>query len=277
MPPPEHVQSSDGARIAFRRSGDGDPILFVHGSCTSSADWAFIRPLLEGDFDVVTMDRRGRGESGDGPDYAMEREAEDIFAVLDAVGADMLVAHSYGALCSTLAVQRTDRLRRLVLYEPPIAVREPRVPDLEARLAAGELDEAVAGFLGAASVPDEQIGAIRTSPAWPVLIDAVPVLPRELNASTSWRAPEGPIEVPLLYLVGGETDNAVYLDGIDDLLAAFPDHRRDTTRASATSGTCWRRRRSRNGWRGSLAEGPPPVPCGSTHPGRCAPARRYPI
>src|SRR3954454_6891115 len=111
MTPPEQVQSSDGTRIAFRRSGNGDPVLFVHGSCTSSADWAFARPLLEGDFTVVTMDRRGRGESGDGPDYAMEREPEDILAVLDAVGAEMLVAHSYGGLCATLAVQRTDRLR----------------------------------------------------------------------------------------------------------------------------------------------------------------------
>ena len=228
MTEPDHVETSDGTRIAFRRSGAGDPILFVHGSCTSSADWAFVRPLLEGDFTVVTMDRRGRGESSDGPDYAMEREAEDTLAVLDAVGAEMLVAHSYGALCSTLAVQRTDRLRRLVLYEPPIAVRDPRIPDLEALLAAGKLDEAVASFLAEAAIPADQIEAIRASPAWPVLIDAVPVLPRELEACTTWSPPEGPIDVPLLYLVGGETDSSVYLAGIDDVLVAFPDRRRET-------------------------------------------------
>jgi pimeloyl-ACP methyl ester carboxylesterase len=227
MEAPRYVESGDGTRIGIRAAGEGAAIVFVHGACTSSADWAFARPLLEDRFTVVTMDRRGRGESADGLEYSMEREADDILAVLEAVDAELLVAHSYGALCSTLAVQRTDRLRRLVLYEPPIAVRDGRVPDLEALLAAGDRDTAVARFLSAAAIPDDQIEAIRESPAWPVLTDAVPMLPRELEASMAWSAPSSPIDIPLLYLVGGETDSPVYLNGIDDLLAAFPDHRRE--------------------------------------------------
>ena len=63
------------------------------------------------------MDRRGRGDSGDGPDDAMEREAQDVLTVLDAVDGKLLVGDSYGALCSILAAERTDRLRRLVLAE----------------------------------------------------------------------------------------------------------------------------------------------------------------
>jgi pimeloyl-ACP methyl ester carboxylesterase len=123
----QQVESADGTPIAYRVSGAGDAIVLVHGTGTSSADWAFVAPLLRDRFTVVTMDRRGRGKSGDGPEYAMEREADDVLAVLDAVGAEFLVGHSYGALCSILAAKRMDRLRRLVLYEPPFALTEDRL------------------------------------------------------------------------------------------------------------------------------------------------------
>jgi pimeloyl-ACP methyl ester carboxylesterase len=224
----QHAQSADGTPIAYRASGDGEPIVFVHGAGTSGADWLFVLPHLRDRFTVVTMDRRGRGDSGDGPEYAIDREAEDVLAVLDAVDAEMLVGHSYGAMCSILAVQRTDRLRRLVLYEPPIGVTERRARGLDALVERGDTDAALEGFLRAAGAPDDQLDAIRSSPAWPVLLDAVPTLPRELRVAASWRNPAGPIEVPALYLLGGDTDDPVYLDGLDELLAAFPDLRRET-------------------------------------------------
>ena len=225
--PVDHVASADGTQIGYRAAGQGDPLLLVHGSGTTSADWAFITPLLRDRFTVVTMDRRGRGESGDGSGYAMEREAEDILAVLDAVGAELLVGHSYGGLCAILAAERTDRLRRLILYEPPIGIRVDLLGRMEELVNSGDLDSAMEGFLRAAGVPDDQLDAIRQSPAWPVLLDAAPTLPRELRAGSVWPRPEGPIEVPTLYLLGGETDNPAYLDGLDELLAAFPDSRRE--------------------------------------------------
>jgi pimeloyl-ACP methyl ester carboxylesterase len=225
--PVRHATSSDGTAIAYRVAGEGEPILFVHGSGTSSADWVFVAPFLKERFTVVTMDRRGRGESGDGPSYSMDAEAGDVLAVLDEVGAQMLVAHSYGALCSILAASRTDRLRRFVFYEPPIAVQEDRLGGLDELVERGDLDTALEGFLEAAGAPPDQLGMIRSSPAWPVLLDAVPTLPRELHAAAAWRAPEGPIDVPALYLLGGDTTNSVYLDGADELEAAFPNARRE--------------------------------------------------
>jgi pimeloyl-ACP methyl ester carboxylesterase len=222
----QHVDSADGTRIAFRASGSGEPVLFVHGSATSGADWAFVLPLLRDRFTVVTMDRRGRGASGDGADYAIDREAEDVLAVLDAVGAELLVGHSYGALCSILAAARGDGLRRLVFYEPPIAVREKGLASLDELVAEGQLDAALEWFLRGAGTPDEQFDAIRSSPAWAVLLDAVAPLPRELHACAAWRNPPGPIQVPALSLLGGDTDSRVYLDGLDELRAAFPNLRR---------------------------------------------------
>jgi pimeloyl-ACP methyl ester carboxylesterase len=221
----EYVGSADGTRIAYRVSGRGDPVLLVHGSATSGADWLFVLPLLRDRFTVVTMDRRGRGMSGDEPDYAMEREADDVLAVLDAVDAELLVGHSYGALCSILAAERTERLRRLVLYEPPIGVKGERLAGLDELVARGDHEAALEAFLRSAGAPGGQFDAIRASAAWPTLLDAVPALPRELHAAAAWRHPRGPIDVPTLFLLGADTRSPIYLEGLADLHAAFPNRR----------------------------------------------------
>lgn len=226
----QHVASADGTRIAYRTWGSGDPILFVHGSATSGADWLPVRALLRDRFTIVVMDRRGRGESEDGPDYAMEREAEDVLAVLDEVGAELLVGHSYGALCSILAARRTDRLGRLVIYEPPIAITEQSLPSLDKLLACGDHDAALGAFLRFAGASDEQFDAIRSSPAWHSLLATVPVLSRELHAGAAWRHPRGRIDVPTLWLQGADTKSRAYLEGLDDLQAAFPALRRELIR-----------------------------------------------
>ena len=197
----------------------------MHGAATSSADWAFALPHLKQRFTVVTMDRRGRGNSADGADYAMEREAEDVLAVLDAVGAELLVGHSYGALCSILAAPGTDRLRKLVLYEPPIGVRPAFLSRMDELVERGESEQVLAGFLLGAGVLEEHVELIRRSRAWPILLDAVPALPRELHAAASWKHPQGPIGIPTLFLRGADTTSVAYLDTFEDLQAAFPDSR----------------------------------------------------
>jgi pimeloyl-ACP methyl ester carboxylesterase len=221
----QYAESRDGTRIAYRASGVGPAVVFVHGAGTSGADWTFAVPFLRERCTVVAMDRRGRGASEDGPAYAMEREAEDVLVVLDAVGSSLLVAHSYGALCSMVAASQTDRLERLVLYEPPIAVRGERVAGIDEIVGRGEHEVALESFLRGAGVRDDQLELIRASPAWPVLLDAVPALPRELHACTTWRPPSEPINVPTLFLLGGDTRNSVYLEGHDELRALFPGSR----------------------------------------------------
>ena len=207
MPRVKHARSADGTEIAYRESGSGPPLVFVHGSATSGADGSSLAPVLRKQFTMVMVDRRGRGRSADGSMYGMEREAEDILAVLEATGAEMLVGHSYGALCSMLAAARTDRLRRLVLYEPPIAVQEAGLDEIGTLVAAGDHDTALAAFLGGAGASAAELDAIRNSPAWPVMLGAVPALPRELHAAACWQWPEGPIEAKTLFLLGGETDS----------------------------------------------------------------------
>lgn len=224
----QRVASADGTPIAYRATGTGEPIVFVHGAATSGADWLFVQGFLRDRFTVVTMDRRGRGESGDAAAFAIEREAEDVLAVLDAVGAELLVGHSYGAMCSVNAAALTDRLRRVVLYEPPLGLRLEDAEALDRIVAAGDLEGALAAFLTGAGVRPDELEVIRSSAAWPVLLTAVPALPRELMAIATWQYPAGPLEVPVLFVLGGETHNAAYLHGLDDLLATFPSLRRAT-------------------------------------------------
>ncbi len=216
-----HADSADGTRIAYRAAGAGDPILLVHGSATTSADWILVRSLLRDRFTVVTMDRRGRGQSGDGSHYSIDREGEDVLAVLEAVGAELLVGHSYGAMCSVRAAAKADSLRGLVLYEPPIGADDRALEALDDLIARGDLALALRGFLAVAGTSEQQLEAIQTSAAWPTLLGAVPSLPRELRACAVWTHPTGPIDVPTLFLRGGRTESPFYLDGFDELEAAF--------------------------------------------------------
>ena len=81
------VHSRDGTSIAYWRSGAGPPLLLVHGAVADhSTTWRLVLPELEKRFTVYAMDRRGRGGSGDGPAYDLQREAEDVAAVVGAVG-----------------------------------------------------------------------------------------------------------------------------------------------------------------------------------------------
>ncbi len=219
-----HVTSADGTSIGYRVDGEGPVVVLAHGAGTDSGDWLFVAATLRERYTVVSRDRRGRGESDDGPDYAMEREADDILAVVDAVGAEYLVGHSYGGLCSMLAAARTDRLTAVVLYEPPIAVRELPTAVLREAVEAGRHAEVLERFLLAVGMAEDQFEAVRGSRAWDALMAAVPLLPRELEAATAWKPPPpGSIEARSLYLIGGETSSSAYTDGLEETLQAFRD------------------------------------------------------
>ena len=98
----------NGKPIAKRvasRDGDGPPLLLVHGGLGDHTRWGPLLPYLDPHFTVHAMDRRGRGVSGDGPDYSPLREFEDVAAVIDAIAADSILegqAHSADFLAPQL-------------------------------------------------------------------------------------------------------------------------------------------------------------------------------
>lgn len=209
------IRSNDGTTIAYERSGNGPPLVAVHGTTADHTRWTPIRGALEKRYTVHALDRRGRGQSGDSNDYEVEREFEDVAAVVDAIGEPViLLGHSFGALCSLEATLRTNNVARLVLYEPPIPAGLP--------LYSAELIERLQGFLDngdAAAVvttffsevvrmPPAELQMLRSLPNWPARVASAHTIPRELWASESYVLDPprfADLGVPTLLLLGGDS------------------------------------------------------------------------
>lgn len=230
----EKVTSQDGTPIAYWRSGEGPPLVLVHGTSADHSRWAPVLPAFEQRYTVYAIDRRGRGGSGDSDDYALEREFEDVAAVVDSLGEPVnLLGHSHGGLCALEAALLSSNLRALVLYEPPIDVGaellSPEVIErLETLLQAGDRDEAVATMARQiAGQPPEVVAYMRSQPAWQARVAAAHTIPRELGASRTYRFDPDrfrDLAVPTLLLNGSESAPGFRMaeEAVDE---ALPDSR----------------------------------------------------
>jgi pimeloyl-ACP methyl ester carboxylesterase len=208
-----HVTAPDGVRLACDVAGDGPPLVMVHGA--GSARWSFdlVRPHLEPRFTVWALDRRGRGDSGDGDGYSLEREFEDVEAVVREAGTDaFLFGHSYGGLVSAGAAIRLGRLPRLMLYEPPmggVLADEAWIERYEAHIAAGRRNAAVRVFMhDVGGYSQEELDEMEGTPFWRARLEAAHTPPRELRAErdfTIGRLGLHTLDAPCLLLVGSES------------------------------------------------------------------------
>jgi pimeloyl-ACP methyl ester carboxylesterase len=172
------VRSADGTRIAFDRTGDGPALILVGGALADRAAAAEVSALLGERFTVLAFDRRGRGDSGDTPPYEVERELEDVAALIEeAGGSALLFGHSSGGVLSLGAVEAGLPVTKLVVYEPPFILdttRPPVPPDyvehLDVLVADGRRGDAVAYFMTTGvGVPAEMVEQMKQSPMWPGL------------------------------------------------------------------------------------------------------------
>jgi len=210
------VLSKDGTPIAYWCGGEGPPLLLLHGTAADHVRWAPVLPAFERRFTVYAVDRRGRGGSGDSEGYALEREVEDVVALVESLGEPVnLLGHSYGALCALEAAALTHKLRLLMLYEPPFEPtgKEVNPPELierlEVLLRAGDREEVVATMASEiAGQPPEVVAYMRTQPSWQARVDAAHTIPRELRVPNTYRFdPERfrGLAVPTLLLSGTES------------------------------------------------------------------------
>jgi pimeloyl-ACP methyl ester carboxylesterase len=117
----QRLTSPTGATVSYEKYGSGPPLVLVHGAFSDlKTSRAFVKPLFEMQFTVYAIARRGRGETDATAGYSLEDESSDVVAVMRSIGAPVfLLGHSYGAQTAlAAAAQVSDRVRRLVLYEP---------------------------------------------------------------------------------------------------------------------------------------------------------------
>ena len=235
----ESVTSADGTEITFERTGSGPPLVLVHGGGgIDHRRWELfgaVRPALAEHFTVYAMDRRGRGESGDADEYAIEREFEDVATVVDAIDEPgNLFGHSDGALLALEAALRTDNLHTLILYEHWFEVGDHKldfddeIADLEALIDAGENEQALVLTLREmAGLTPEKFEQFRTAPIWQGMVDAAHTIPREARATTGYEfdpARFADMTTPTLVMVGGESPQ-ILKDVAEATADALPNSR----------------------------------------------------
>jgi pimeloyl-ACP methyl ester carboxylesterase len=176
--------SQDGTLIAYERSGAGPPLVLVEaaGHHRGFSSFDGLVPLLEPHLTVVRYDRRGRGGSGDTAPYAVEREVDDLAAVIDDLGGPArLYGFSSGGLLALHAAAAGVPVPQLAALEPPIGDGETMTAsgftrDLTALVAAGRSSEAVEAFHEGIGVPAEVMAKLRGSPAWTAMAAIAPTL-----------------------------------------------------------------------------------------------------
>lgn len=236
--PTSRVQSRDGTAIAVWTSGDGPPLVVVHGTPADHTRWRPLLPYLEPHLTVHAIDRRGRGASGDAPDYVLEREFEDVAAVVDtlaeASGNPIAVyGHSHGGIVAFGAAALTRNVRRLALYEG-WPVPDPGVfalpAGLEARmdqpLEEGDRDDVVELlFRKLEDMSDQDMEAFKAAPSWPGRVAAAHTITREIRGEVGARLdPEvaARITAPVL-LITGERSADASKPHVEAVAAALPD------------------------------------------------------
>ena len=211
-PRKEIVTSADGTPIACFVSGAGPSLVLVHGAGSGHEAWDSVVPLLAPRLRMCAYDRRGRGESGDTQPYAVEREVEDLHAVVGHAGAPVsLYGHSSGAILALMAAAAGAPLERLILYEPPLFFELP--PDLPERLAAvaaaGDRDGAVATWAREGSGRSEaEIDLMRASPRWGRWLAVAHTLAYDTRIARDYvfvRDRLASLRLPTLFLLGGES------------------------------------------------------------------------
>lgn len=181
------VTSKDGTKIVYDQQGEGAAVILIDGAmCTRSfGSKPELVKLLAAHFTVYSYDRRGRGDSGDTKPYAVEREIEDIEALIaEAGGAACLYGHSSGAaLALEAAVTLGDTIKKIAMFEAPYnddreAQRGWReyTQQLTELLAANRRGDAIALFMALVGTPADQIEGMRRAPFWPALEAIAPTL-----------------------------------------------------------------------------------------------------
>jgi pimeloyl-ACP methyl ester carboxylesterase len=229
----ETVRSADGTMIAFDRVGDGPPVVLVCGGSVDRSDDAPLAERLASSFTVFNYDRRGRGDSGDTPPYAIEREVEDAGAVIEAAGGTAnLWGSSSGAALALICAEQGLPISKLALWEPPyIPEGVPRPPagqveQYETMVAEDRRGDAVEYFMSrVVGMPPEFVAGARSQPWWGKTEALAHTLAYDARIMGDYTIPldrAASVKVPTAVLAGG-ADMPWMRDTATSLADALPN------------------------------------------------------
>ncbi|HJR78425.1 MAG TPA: alpha/beta hydrolase [Anaerolineales bacterium] len=232
------VTSKDGTSIAFDQTGTGPALILAHGAFTHRAidpQAAQLADLLSPHFTVFHYDRRGRGDSGDTQPYTVQREVEDLEALIDEAGGSAFVygISSGAALAMHAAIELGGKIKKLAMYEAPYyggeAARqkwEQYRRDLNELLAADRRSDAAALFLTLVGMPADQLAEMRREPWWAAFEAVAPTLAYDAAVLGEDRSvPTGEaakVVVPALVMNGSASEGFMY-DTAMALAKAIPN------------------------------------------------------
>jgi pimeloyl-ACP methyl ester carboxylesterase len=214
------VVSRDETRIAYNKRGSGPRLILVLGALNKRGSGKKLAQALSDQFMVISYDRRGRGDSGDTKPYAVEKEIDDLEAMIDALGGSAyLYGHSSGGVLALLAAGRLGvKVAGLAVYEipyngDPAALKESEEYRRSVRrlLAEDKRGEAVSLFVKSVGVTDKQIEAMQRLPLWKSLTAMAPTLEYD-TVEIMERYPTidaRTIEVPTLVMFGSASPSFV--------------------------------------------------------------------
>lgn len=219
-----NVTSKDGTRIVFDRYGEGPAVILVPGALGLRthpilSGFEGLPELLAPHFTVITYDRRGAGDSGDTPPYAVEREVEDIEALVDAVGgsASLYGLSSGAALALEAANALPGKVKKVALYEPPLVMDgdKPTIPEdgveqVNRMVAEGRRDDAIAYFVMITGAPEEAIPQVKEMPFWADMVKIAHTLAYDFTIlrEKPLRPNQWPrAAMPVLAMAGGQSDS----------------------------------------------------------------------
>jgi pimeloyl-ACP methyl ester carboxylesterase len=210
----EQVRSSDGTAIGFDRLGQGPRVVLVSGGSVDRSSNLPLAQELASDFTVLNYDRRGRGPSGDTPPYVIEREIEDIEAVIEATGGEAsLYGSSSGAVLAMLAAEADLPVAKLAMWEPPFIPEgmapppEDQVEQYETMVAEGRRGDAVEYFMSkVVGMPPEFVAGAKQQPFWAAMEALAHTLAYDARIMGDYRIPvdrAAGVKVPTLVIAGG--------------------------------------------------------------------------
>ncbi len=221
----QHITSPDGTRVSYDVYGAGPPLVLVHGSFNDHrTNWEFVKPFFEKQFTVYALARRGRGRGGTDATkgHTVEDESRDVSALIESIEEPVfLLGHSYGAQVALgAAANILDRVRKLVLYEPPwpSTIRSDTLARLEELARVGNWNELPATFFQETfSIPMQELEELRA-------------LSRYIFSAARFHG----LHVPVLLQVGTESPRDKFVT--DTLAKVLPDARVEALSGQAHEG-----------------------------------------